>query len=47
MHFSDNIGRRLAMILTTFSITLGFIIISCSSNTFMVCIGLLFAGAGC
>ena len=47
MHFSDNIGRRLGMILTSATTMIGFIILSCSQNMWWACVGLLFAGAGC
>ena len=47
MHFSDNIGRRLGMILTSFTTSMGFIIISFSQNMEFACVGLLLAGAGC
>jgi MFS family permease len=47
MHYSDNIGRRFGMILTSLTTTLGFLLISLSGDIWQACLGLLLAGAGC
>lgn len=43
---SDNWGRRVSLIITTFAATLGSIMVSCSTNIYVLAIGLIFSGAG-
>lgn len=46
-YFSDNFGRRVAMILTWVTANVGILIVCASYGIEMACIGLFLAGAGC
>ena len=47
MYFSDNMGRRFGMIITSLTSTLGCLFISFGQNMTIISIGLFLMGAGC
>ena len=47
MYFSDNMGRRVGMILTSLTSTVGFVLISMGQNMGVIGVGLFMVGAGC
>jgi len=47
MYFSDNMGRRFGMLITSLTSTIGFVLISLGQNMGVISVGLFLVGAGC